>query len=401
MPVSAEREVRFELAAGLHPIVRLLLASPEALRHFGTLREVDAFVAELQLLAGTHGIELDEPLIRTALRPVPLGFSRFASAPLHASCWPGPGWLPARSVGGGPEPAFDWLWFGPGKLSAPFFEDEVRRAEAMPLNWLLRTRMSLGDLIAGAHGADAPPVRGLILHMSRCGSTLLAQMLGTIAGAVVTSEPEPLDAVLRWIAAARPPAEVAGAAIRAMAAALGRRSAAKVAAHVIKLEVWHTFFLPELREALPDVPWTYLHRDPVEVLVSQLAQPGLHIVPGALDGDRIGIDGFDSCSHIDYAAQVLGRCVGAAIANWKLGGGLAIDYRQIASSGAIIAAQHFSLTPTRSDHAAMAAAAQRDAKAPEAVFASDTETKQAQVSPEVRAAAERWIAPSYNAVTSD
>ncbi len=400
MPDQALSNTQFELPAEFHPVLRLLLDSPEALERLGALPEAGSFVAELGQFAAAHGIELDETALRAVLRPDPLGLGRFAGAPIHASRWPGPGWLPARSVPGGTEPAFDWLWFGPGKLQLPFFEDEVRRAEAMPLNWLLRTRMSLADLVADCPRHPAPPVAGLIFHMSRCGSTLLAQMLGTVAGTVVTSEPEPLDGVLRWIAAASPPADMANGAIRAMVAALGQRLAADVDAHVIKMEVWHTAFLPELRAALPHVPWTYLHRDPVEVLVSQLTQPSLHVVPGAIAGERLGLEGFDSVSHIDYAAQVMGRCVAAVNENWNLGAGLAIDYRLIAKSGGLAAAEHFGLAPTPGDRAAMAAATQRDAKSPHETFTSDSAAKQAQASPEVRAAAENWIAPVYTALTS-
>ena len=399
MPSEPGQEARLHLPDALHPVVRLILSRPDLQEELGAEREADRFTAVLCELAGQNGVALDETCLRAVLRPDPLGLGRFTAAPVEADCWPGPGWLPARSVQTGSEPAFDWLWFGPGKLSAPFFEDEVRRAEALPLNWLLRTRMPLASLIAGASG-DEPPLRGLIFHMSRCGSTLLAQMLGAIAGTVVTSEPEPLDAVLRWIASARPPAATASAAIRAMAAALGRRSGVFVDAHIIKLEVWHTFFLPELRAALPDAAWAYLHRDPVEVLVSQMTQPSLHIVPGALDEERLGIRGFDAPSHIDYAARVLGRCVGAATENWSLGGGLSIDYRQIVSGGAMAAALHFGLAPDPVDNAAMAVATKRDAKAPETTFSSDIESKRAAASEEIHAAAAQWISPSYSVICS-
>lgn len=395
MPSETGRQARLHLPQALHPIVRLILSRPDLLAELGALREADRFVAVLRDLADLGGLAFDEACLRAVLRPDPLGLGRFTAAPVEADCWPGPGWLPARSVPTGGEPAFDWLWFGPGKLDAPFFEDEVRRAEAMPLNWLLRTRMPLGQLIAGAEAADAPPVRGLILHMSRCGSTLLAQMLGTIPGTVVSSEPEPLDAVLRWIAAARPPAGLASAAIRAMAAALGRRSAVAVTDHVIKLEVWHSLFLPELRAALPAASWTYLHRDPVEVLVSQMAQPSLHIVPGALDEDRLGIHGFDAASQVDYAARVLGRCVEAATDNWHLGGGLSLDYRQIVPGGGAAVAAHFGLAP---DPGAMAAATLRDAKVPGTIFSGDASSKQAAASPEIHRAVKEWLAAAYGAV---
>jgi len=399
MPSEPGQEARLHLPEALHPVVRLLLSRPDLQEELGAVLEPDRFVAMLLELADHHGVALDEASLRAVLRPDPLGLGRFTAAPVEADRWPGPGWLPARSVPTGGEPAFDWLWFGSGKLAAPFFHDEVRRAEALPLNWLLRTRMPLVSLVAGASG-DEPPLRGLIFHMSRCGSTLLAQMLGTIAGAVVTSEPEPLDAVLRWIALARPPAEVASTAIRAMASALGRRSAVSVDAHVIKLEIWHTLFLPELRAALPGTAWAYLHRDAVEVLVSLMAQPSLHIVPGALDEERLGIRGFDAPSQVDYAAQVLSRCVGAAVENWDLGGGLALDYRQIVSTGAEAAALHFGLAPDSADKAAMAAVTKRDAKAPEATFSSDIESKQAAATPEIREAAANWIAAPSRALHS-
>jgi len=400
MPSEPGREARLHLPEALHPVVRLILSRPDLQETLGAEREPDRFVEVLCALADSNGVALDAAALRAVLRPDPLGLGRFTAAPVEDDCWPGPGWLPARSVLTGFEPAFDWLWFGPGKLSAPFFEDEVRRAEALPLNWLLRTRMPLGSLIAGAESADLPPLRGLIFHMSRCGSTLLAQMLGTIGGTVVTSEPEPLDAVLRWIALARPPAEAASVAIRAMTAALGRRLAVSADAHVIKLEVWHTLFLPELRAALPDTAWAYLHRDPVEVLVSQMTQPSLHIVPGALDDGRLGIHGFDAPSHVDHAAQVLGRCVSAAVENWGLGGGLSLGYPQLVSKGAEAAALHFGLALNPADKAAMAAATQRDAKAPEATFSSDIASKQAAASPEIRAAAANWITEPYMALSS-
>jgi hypothetical protein len=315
--------------------------------------------------------------------------------------WIGPGWLPARSIPTGADPAFDWLWFGSGELNAPFFEDEVRRASALPLNWLLRTRTTLASLVGGHSHEAGPPLCGLIYHMSRCGSTLLTQMLGSTAGTVASSEPEPFDAVLRWIAAAGPDPADAGAAIRAMLAALGRRAAQFPARHLVKLEVWHSLFLPELRAALPDVPWVYLHRNPVEVLVSQVSQPSMHIVPGALDEARLGLSGFDAESQIEFAAKVLGRCLQGAVEHWDLGDGLAIDYREIRSGGAASAAGHFGITLDQFDEAAMAQAARRDAKVPEQTFASDSKRKQAEATPAIRAAVEQLIAPYYIGMTDN
>ena len=48
---------------------------------------------------------------------------------------------------------------------------------------------------------------GFIFHMSRCGSTVISQMLAALAEHVVVSEAGPIDALARG-----PPARAAGAA---------------------------------------------------------------------------------------------------------------------------------------------------------------------------------------------
>ncbi len=224
-------------------------------------------------------------------------------------------------------------------------------------------------------------------------------MLGAIPGTAVSSEPEPLDAVLRWIAVAQLAPDQADAAITAIVAALGRcRTSPELHRHVIKLEVWHSLFLPELRRALPQVPWLFLRRDPVEVLVSQLSQPSIHVVPGALDESRLGLSGFDAASQADYAAQVLGRCAGAVAEHWPLDGGRLLEYTALRHGGAIAAAAHFGIPVTEEDAVTVAAAAQRDAKTPFQNFTTDSARKQAEATPEVRAAVAQWIDPPLAAL---
>lgn len=405
MPDRSEPAMQLNLPLSLHEVVRLVLARPDLQARLGAEREADTFAGLLRTIAEDHALELDAPALQALLRPDPLGLGRFAAAPVMTQGWPGPGWLPARSVpgssaSGAPEPAFDWLWFGANQLAAPFFEDDVRRASALPLNWLLRTRTTLDGLLGGAAKEPGVPLRGLIFHMSRCGSTLLSQMLNAVAGTFVTSEPEPLDAVLRWIAATGPAGDQADAAIQAMVAALGRQRSASMQNHVIKLEVWHSLFVRELRSALPATGWAYLHRDPVEVLVSQLAQPSIHIVPGALDDARLGLSGYDAGSQAEYAARVLGLCTQAAVDDLQTERGVVIAYPTIRSSGGSVAAAQFGIPPTAADVAAMAQAGLRDAKTPQQAFVADSAGKHAAATPEVRAAAERWIAPAYAAVAA-
>lgn len=384
--------LQLALPPELHPLVRLILARPELQEQLGAIRAPHEFVAAAMVSAADHSVACDETTLRAVLRPDPLGLGRFAPTPLTMDCWPPPGWLPARSVPTGGAPAFDWLWFGSRPLTAPFFEDEVRRASALPLNWLLRIRTSLDVVVAGAAAEPGLPLAGLIFHMSRCGSTLLAQMLAALPGHAVSSEPEPLDAVLRWSAAIGLDRADTAAALRAIVAALGRRRSESQQRQFIKLEVWHSLFLPQLRRAFPDVNWVYLHRDPREVLVSLAEQPSLHVLPGTLDAALLGFDGADT-APADYAARVIGRSSQAVLDHWSLGGGLVIDYPDLRSAATGEVPEHFGLRLHTPDRAVMAVAGARDAKAPDRPFSPDSASKRAAASPELRMAATNWIEP--------
>src|SRR5262249_57696026 len=96
-------------------------------------------------------------------------------------------------TGGGP--LVDWWHLGGVRFTDPFFEQTIATAMAHPFNLLFRPATQLRALAAPATPELRPA--GLIFHMSRCGSTLVAQMLAALAGNVVLSEPTPLDHVLR------------------------------------------------------------------------------------------------------------------------------------------------------------------------------------------------------------
>lgn len=385
--------LEIQLPSDLHALVRLILDRADLQKALGGLAEVDGFVAAALKIAAANAIVLDEASLRAVLRPDPLGMGRYAAAPITLDRWPPSGWLPTRSVPTGGAPALDWLWFGTRKLSAPFFEDEVRRAGFLPLNWLMRIRTGLADLVAGAENEPSLPIDGLIFHMSRCGSTLAAQMLGAVPVHAVSSEPEPLDAVLRWAVDSGIESDRASEAIRAVAAALGRIRAPGLKCHFIKLDVWHTLYLPALRLAFPQTNWVYLHREPVEVLVSLEEQPSMHTVPGTLAAAELGLDADEDLTLLEYTAKTLGAYGQAVIDHWPLGGGLVLDYPDLRAAVPTILSRHFRIALTEQDRASMCAAGGRNAKAPNEVFVSDNARKHAAAGPELRAASARWLDP--------
>ncbi len=383
--------IGINLPEALHPFVRLVLADAGLQARLGAEIETRAFVAAASEVAVANRVQLDPALLDAVLRPDPLGIGRFGGAPITCTGWPPPGWLPAQSVPTGGAPAFDWLWFGSAPLTLPFFGDHVARACALPLNNLLRIRTDLAAVIAGAAVEPALPLAGLIYHMSRCGSTLLAQQLAALPEIAMTSEAEPLDAVVQWVLLGGCTDDTADRALHAIVAALGRERGSGAVRHCIKLDAWHALALPQLRRAFPAVNWVHLYRAATEVLVSTLEMPSLHTSPGMLPEALLGF-GFEPGMTIEgFAAQVLARVNAAIVEGWSLGGGMVIAYPQIRTAGVDRIAPHFGFRPDAADQARIAAAGMRDAKAPQQAFVDDTQRKAELVSATVATAAARWM----------
>jgi hypothetical protein len=375
----------------------LILGDATLQAQLGAIDSPDAFVAEVLALAAARDIALQADIVRAMIRPDPLGVGRWMPSPVTLSRWPLPGWLPARSVPTGAAPAFDWAWFGANRLDAPFFEESVRRFATRPFSLMFRTRTSLQALIDGAgHESAEPEPSGFIHHMSRCGSTLVAQMLAADPSHVVLSEPEPLDGVLRWAVESDAPIALQVAAVRAMVAALGRGRTESASRLFVKLDSWHTAALPLLRAAFPETPWIFLYRDPVEVLVSQLRQRGPHTVAGALPSDVVGIADGDTMDAETYVARIVARFSQAVLDHWDTGGGMLVDYAELPGAAIERIAPHFGLVLGERERAAMAAVARHDAKARDQHFVSDTARKQRAASPAIRSAAETIVTPIYD-----
>lgn len=370
--------------AGLAAFAALVLADEALQARLGAIEQPDAYVADAVAIAAAHGIVLD----MEAIRPDRLGISRGTPSPVTLDRWPPCGWLPARAVQTGVIPVFDWAWFGPQQLDMPFYEEAVQRFAPRPFNRMFRARTSLATLMAGADAAPAPA--GFVHHMSRCGSTLIAQMLGADPHHVVLSEPEPLDAVVRWAMTSGAPLDEQVAALRAIVAALGRDRSGRTQRVFFKLDSWHVLALPLFRAAFPETPWVFAYRNPVEVLVSQRRQRGIHTVAGMLPVGLLDIPDAENMAADRYAALVLKRMGEAVLEHWHLGGGLLVDYTEM--PGAIVdrIAPHFGFVPDPGQRAAMTAIALRSAKAPGLRFVADSATKRRDVTPEIDAAAREF-----------
>jgi hypothetical protein len=233
--------------------------------------------------------------------------------------------------------------------------------------------------------------------MSRCGSTLVSQMLAALPSNIVVSEASPIDTVVqanRW----RPDLNEDRQALwlNSIIGALGQKRSGNEQRYFVKLDCWHTLALPLFRRAFPAVPWVFLYRDPVEVLVSQLRIPGTQMIPGGFGPDLYGLErSYGPGTAEDYYAQVLAKVVEPIVQHYSGGGGLLVNYRQLPDAFFTAILPHFGVACGEADRAAMTQAARFDAKSPGFEFESDSGSKQQAATPIARAAAQRWLGDLY------
>lgn len=300
------------------------------------------------------------------------------------------GWTPIRVGAGG---TVDWCRTEGIDFDDPFFDQTVERCLRHPARLLFRHETTMAELVERASVAPGLAPSGFVLHLSRCGSTLVARMLAALPSTLVLSEPGPLDTVLRG---GRAPE------VRAMVAALGQPRRPAQRHLVVKLDAWAVLALPALLAAFPDVPVVVLHRDPVEVLVSQLGRRGWHMVPGSLPPEVLGLTptGAAALPPEDYVAAVLGALCRAAVRHLPAGRALVVGHRDLPGAVADAVARHFGIPCDDGDRRAMLAVAARDAKNPVLPFADDRGDKQRAATASLRAAVDRWAADAYDALVA-
>jgi hypothetical protein len=110
-----------------------------------------------------------------------------------------------------------------------------------------------------------------IFHISRCGSTLAAQMLAQNNRFFVLSEPMMINAILD---PALPLTEIdRGKLLTATIAALVSCAPVSCEYTFIKFRSWNSLFLHYILKEFPTVKWIFIHRYGLEVLSSVLEKP--------------------------------------------------------------------------------------------------------------------------------
>jgi hypothetical protein len=308
------------------------------------------------------------------------------------------GWIPISVDWQHSRPVVDWCRLGPLRFDEPFFEQTINRALDHPANLLFRRQTPIEDLGQWAAAQPGLAPTGFIFHMSRCGSTLLSQMLAALPGNLVISEARPVDAVLRSrLHVPDVTDEQRLRWLQWMVSAVGQPWRPDQKRFFIKFDSWHTLSLPLIRRAFPTVPWVFVYRQPAEVMMSHWRQRGPQSIPGVIEPGWFGWEqpAIAVMPPEEYAARVLARICEAALEQARQGVGKLVNYRQLPAIVLPTLMKFWGVEVSPVDAERMLDASRRDAKNPSLPFEGDTVLKQQRVSENISAAVQRWLEGPY------
>jgi hypothetical protein len=309
-------------------------------------------------------------------------------------------WTPIRFDLSGPAPTVDWADLSTERFVEPFFDQTIARWASGPhAKPLVRTGLDAFLALDNEPSLDAS---GLIFHLSRCGSTLVSRLLGTIPGVVVIAEPSPLNALLGL-----DPDRVDGATlvrlVRLLVRALGRCRHGDERHLVLKCTSWNVRRREILAAAFPETPWLWVQREPADVLASLLATPPGWLGLGTTPPRTARLFGLDPAAvpatgRVEFAARALGAMLEGAATDPA--GRLSIDYADLPEAVWQRVAPHFGLEIDAAAIERMTGESRFYSKeAAPRVFDGDASERRPMPAA-IREAAQRFAEPGYRALAS-
>ena len=309
-------------------------------------------------------------------------------------------WTPIRFDLSGAAPVVDWADLSEERFSEPLFDQTVARWASGPRARPL-VMTGLEALVALDNEPSLEPA-GMIFHLSRCGSTLVSRLLGTLPGAVVLAEPSPLNALL-GLNPGRVEEATLVRLVRLLVRALGRCRHGDERHLVLKCTSWNIRRRAVLAAAFPETPWIWVQREPARVLASLLATPPGWLGLGVTPPRSAGLFGLDPASvpartRVEFAARALGAMLEAAATDPA--GRLSIDYADLPGAVWQHVAPHFGLEADSAAIERMIEESRFYAKDPSPrVFDGDASEPRL-MTDAMRKAAERFAGPGYRALAS-
>jgi hypothetical protein len=224
-------------------------------------------------------------------------------------------WIPYKLIKQDGHIYCHWLNTYSEPFTRPFFKETILKCKSIHNNKLFFS--SVSDLLSmNEWAADLNEVNpaAFIFHMSRCGSTLVSQLLATSDENIVLSEAPFFDDILRL--PYKTPDFDQTAINELLTAAIKYYGQERTATNnpvgnkkkrvFIKTDSWHLFFYKQLRQLYPLTPFVFIYRRPDEVLRSHIKLRGMQAVPGLIEPEVFGFKKDEPFLGLDvYLSQVL------------------------------------------------------------------------------------------------
>jgi hypothetical protein len=307
------------------------------------------------------------------------------------------GWTPMYSYFAGGQLMLDWCHTGRRRFTESFFGDTIDQVTGDHAALLFRHRTTIEKAKEWSRHRPAMPPAGVIFHMSRCGSTLVAQMLAALPENRVLSEPTAINAVIRAaLLDVRIPRGTLVDCLRTVVGLLGCPLDGE-SRYFLKLDCWHVLALPLIVEAFPETPWIFLYRNPAEVIVSQARSPGAWTVTSALEPENFGMkrEGALSMPRSEYLARMLGRMYTAGLEHRGCGRGVLVNYDELPEFVCGRLPAHFGITFSPEELERMRMVSRADAKTPQLIYSDDRQTKRLALTSELHATVDKWLATPF------
>jgi hypothetical protein len=218
-------------------------------------------------------------------------------------------WIPWKIIKTNGQFQCSWLNTFGTLFTEPFFEETILKCITLDSHY--SKLASFSDLIMmdeWANYLDFVEPTAFVFHVSRCGSTLVAQLLAESEQNIVLSEVPFFDDILRL--PFKEPVFDQTASSELLTAAIkfyGQKKTGKEEHLFIKTDSWHLFFYKQLRQLYPSIPFILIYRSPDEVFRSHRKQPGMQSVRGLIEPEVFGFtaEDLEIMSPDDYLAGVL------------------------------------------------------------------------------------------------
>jgi hypothetical protein len=291
-----------------------------------------------------------------------------------------------------------WLAAEPTDFQDPSFGGTIDRLLTQALQQVGVTETPASELSRIAtQNAEFMPT-GFIHHVSRCGSTLLANMLSCVAEHIVLSEPSvPLGILSKNLFNPLADTREIPEMLRGSLVAFYQAGTPHIRRLFVKFFSGNIFQLELIRRTFPGVREIFLYRDPIEVIVSNVYSG---VIQGWLWIDAITGIPFPSAielSMIELAARAIGRKMTAMVSNYRPGTTLLMNYSEINVATPRLLLDFFGAPITQGDLIRMEGKLRIASKDPEQerIFESDSSRKQEDAGPTIRKCAEEFAYPAF------